>query len=93
MRCGGVNKVCYPKSISTLETMRSPTANREVGTRAYPCPQGNGWYVTTDTNYDFYQAVREVQEAKLSRERLARHMTINENFMKRRAEIKEERSE
>ena len=60
----GGSKQSYPNSISALAAMTELTKNRGVGSRAYPCPHGHGWHVTTKIGYDYFKAVREIEEAR-----------------------------
>lgn len=99
-RSQGGNKQAYPNSISAVTAMTGLTTDRGLGTRAYPCPQGNGWHVTTETDYDYFKAVREFEEAKLNHFRIERrkgHEHEKQNmldaFMQRRAEIKKKRAD
>lgn len=99
-RGNGGSKQAYPNSISAVAAMTGLTEDRGLGTRAYPCPQGNGWHVTTETGYDYFKAVREFEEAKLNHFRIERrkgqeveNQTMLDTLMRRRAEIKKKRSE
>lgn len=98
-RSQGGSKKSYPNSISAVAAMTNLTTDRGLGTRAYPCPQGNGWHVTTETGYDYFKAIREFEDAKHNHFRIETRKekeekrTAVDDFMRRRAEIKKKRSE
>ena len=99
-RGNGGSKLAYPNSVSAVAAMTRLTTDRGLGTRAYPCPHGNGWHVTTETGYDYFKAVRQFEEAKLNHVRSERHkghenerQNMLEAFRQRRTEIKKKRAD
>jgi hypothetical protein len=96
-RSDGEGKACYISSRSALAAMQRLSGQKGIPTRAYPCPQGNGWHVTTKplnqaraldeyglAKMDHLIAIEEAKKlriAELKREKLS-------EFMSRRADIK-----
>jgi hypothetical protein len=96
-RSDGEGKASYPSNLSALAAMKRLTNDQGMPTRAYPCPHGYGWHVTTKplnqaraldeyglAKMDHLVAMEEAEKlriAKFKKEQLA-------DFMLRRADIK-----